>query len=222
MTKQELARTFDHTILKPETTLSDINRLCDEALTYEFAAVCVNPIWVPRCAKRVAGSSVRVATVSGFPLGANCTQCKVDEAKRGIDDGAHEIDMVISVGQLIAGETNAVRDDIAAVADAVHAASSGHSLKVILETAALTEAQIVAGCRCVAEAQADYVKTSTGLHPAGGATVEAVRLLHRSAAPIKVKAAGGIRDLATALAMIDAGAARLGCSASVGILQELG
>ena len=221
MTKQELAQTFDHTILKPEATPSDIDRLCDEALEFGFAAVCVNPIWVPQCAERVSGSDVRVATVAGFPLGANQTQCKVDEARRGIDDGAVEIDMVIPVGLLIAGDTAAVRNDIAAVADVVHATSPNHLLKVILETAVLTEAQIVAGCRCAAEAQADFVKTSTGLHPAGGATVEAVRLLHKTASPIKVKAAGGIRDLATARAMIDAGAARLGCSASVKIMKEL-
>ena len=221
MTKQELARTFDHTVLKPEATASDIDRLCNEAMEYGFAAVCVNPIWVPHCAKHVAGSIVRVATVSGFPLGANRTQCKVDEAKRGVDDGADEIDMVISVGQLISGDMAAVRDDIAAVADVVHAASPHHLLKVILETAVLTDEQIVAGCRCVAEAQADFVKTSTGLHSAGGATVEAVRLLYKSASPIKVKAAGGIRDLATALAMIDAGAARLGCSQGVSIMHEL-
>lgn len=221
MTKQELAQTFDHTILKPEATPSDIDRLCDEALEFGFVAVCVNPIWVPQCAERVSGSDVRVATVAGFPLGANQTQCKVDEARRGIDDGAVEIDMVIPVGLLIAGDTAAVRDDIAAVADAVHTASPDHLLKVILETAVLTEAQIVAGCRCAAEAQADFVKTSTGLHPAGGATVEAVRFLHKTASPIKVKAAGGIRDLATARAMIDAGATRLGCSASVKIMKEL-
>ena len=222
MTAQELAQTFDHTILKPEATSSDIDRLCDEALEFGFAAVCINPIWVVRCAERVAGSSVHVATVSGFPLGANRTQCKVDEARRGIDDGAVEIDMVIPVGQLIAGHTAAVRDDIAAVTEIVHAASPDHLLKVILETAILTEAQMIAGCRCVAEAQADFVKTSTGLHPAGGATVEAVRLLYETASPIKVKAAGGIRDLATARAMIDAGAARLGCSACVRIMREFG
>lgn len=220
-TRRELAKAFDHTLLKPEATPSDIDRLCDEALEFGFAAVCVNPIWVPRCSARVSGSGVHVATVSGFPLGANQTVLKVEEARRGIEDGATEIDMVICVGRLIAGDTAAVRDDIAAVAEAVHAASSEHLLKVILETAVLTEAQIIAGCRCAVEGQADFVKTSTGLHPAGGATVEAVRLLHKNAAPLKVKAAGGIRDLAAAQAMINAGATRLGCSASVQIMKEL-
>jgi deoxyribose-phosphate aldolase len=220
MTRRELATTIDHTILKPEATGAMIEQLCDEALDYRFAAVCVNPIWVATCAKRLAGSGVDVASVIGFPLGASETEIKVAETKRAIDDGAREIDMVVRLGDLIAGETSRCRDDMAAVADACHAASSEHLLKVILETAALTEEQIIAGCRCVAEAQADFVKTSTGFHPTGGATVESVQLLRRHTAPIKVKAAGGIRDLATAQAMLKAGADRLGCSSSVTIIQE--
>lgn len=219
---RQLAAMIDHTVLKPEATAAMIDRLCDEAGEYGFVAVCVNPVWVARCSKRLAGSGVRVASVVGFPLGANLTEIKVAETKRAIDDGAVEIDMVIRLGDLIAGETTQARDDIAAVADACHAASSDHHLKVILETAALTEAQTIAGCRCVAEGQADYVKTSTGFHSSGGATVASVRLLHKHTAPIKVKAAGGIRDLAAARAMIKAGASRLGCSSSVAIVKELG
>jgi len=221
MTRKELAATIDHTLLKPEATPAMIDRLCAEALEHGFIAVCVNPVWVARCRARLAGAPTLIASVAGFPLGASATAIKVDESRRAIDDGATEIDMVIRIGELIAGETAAVRDDIAAVAQAVHAASPQHVLKVILETAALTTEQIIAGCRCVAEAQADFVKTSTGFHPAGGATVEAVRLLHRHSAPIKVKAAGGIRDLTTAKAMLEAGASRLGCSAGVSILGEL-
>ena len=122
-----------------------------------------------RCAKRLTASPVRVASVAGFPLGASRSEIKVDEARRAIEDGAVEMDMVIRVGDLIDGNVSAVRDDIAAVAEAVHAASPQNVLKVILETAALTDQQIIAGCRCAAEAGADFVKTSTGFHPAGGA-----------------------------------------------------
>lgn len=218
---RQLAGMIDHTVLKPEATESMIDRLCEEAVEHGFVAVCVNPIWVAHCERRLDGHPVRIASVIGFPLGASSTEIKVAETQRAIDDGAIEIDMVIRLGDLIAGRTDRVRDDIAAVADTCHTASSDHHLKVILETAALTEPQIIAGCRCVAEAQADYVKTSTGFHPSGGATVDSVRLLHRFAAPIKVKAAGGIRDLKTALAMINAGAARLGCSSSVAIVNEI-
>lgn len=221
MTPQALASVIDHTLLKPEATPAMIDRLCDEAIEHAFHCVCVNPRWVSRCRRRLGSAPVVVAAVAGFPLGASRTDLKVEEARRAIADGAMEIDMVISVGELIAGRTAEVRDDIAAVADAVHAASPSYLLKVILETGALTEAQIIGGCRCVAEAQADFVKTSTGFHPSGGATVAAVRLLRKHAAPIKVKAAGGIRTPADALAMIDAGADRIGCSAGVQILAEL-
>ncbi|MBI4581493.1 MAG: deoxyribose-phosphate aldolase [Planctomycetes bacterium] len=221
MNAQEIASMIDHTILKPEAVPQAIDKLCDEAGRYGFIAVCVNPIWVKRCAERLRATKVRVASVIGFPLGASRTDVKVDETRRAIDDGAVEIDMVIRVGDLIADGTSVVRDDIAAVADAVHAASPEHELKVILETAALTREQLIAGCRCCAEALADFVKTSTGFHPAGGATVDAVRLLHRYASPLKVKAAGGIRTLAAAQAMIAAGATRIGTSSGPAIIDEL-
>ncbi len=185
-----------------------------------FNAVCVNPIWVKQCTHRLKGTKVRVASVIGFPFGANKTETKVDEARRVIEDGAVELDMVARIGDLIAGNTSVVRDDIAAVVDVVHGTSPDHELKVILETAALTPEQIIAGCRCCAEAQADFVKTSTGFHPAGGATSEAVRLLHRYATPLRVKASGGISTLARAQAMIKAGAYRLGTSSGPAILEE--
>lgn len=221
MTPESLARMIDHTMLKPEAVPVAIDTLCDEALSYGFAAVCVNPIWIKRCAERLAGTDMRVAGVIGFPLGANRTDTKVDEARRAIDDGAAEIDMVARIGSLMAGDTPAVRDDIAAVADAVHAASADYELKVILETAVLNRDQVVAACRCCAEAQADFVKTSTGFHPAGGATSEAVRLLHRYATPLKVKASGGIRTLEMARIMIEAGASRIGTSSGPAIIEEL-
>ncbi|MGQ9649360.1 MAG: deoxyribose-phosphate aldolase [Phycisphaerae bacterium] len=221
ISRQALAAMIDHTLLKPEATAADIDRLCDEAMRYQFAAVCVNPIWVPRCARKLVSSTVRVASVAGFPLGTSCPQVKAAEARHAIEDGAVEVDMVIHVGDLIDGNLSSVKDDIGAVAEAIHSGSRQNVLKVILETATLTKEQIIAGCRCAAEAGADFVKTSTGFHPAGGATVDAVRLLRAHAGSMKVKAAGGIRTLDAALAMIAAGADRLGCSASVAIMQQL-
>jgi deoxyribose-phosphate aldolase len=160
-------------------------------------------------------------SVAGFPLGASATATKVDEAQRALDDGAAEIDMVAPLGALIAGDRTRVREDIQAVADVVHKAARGGVLKVILETGALTGEQIILGCRCCAEGEADFVKTSTGFHPAGGATLEHVRLLYRCASPILVKAAGGIRTAARARAMLEAGAARLGTSSGVAIVEEV-
>ncbi len=220
MNPRELAYMIDHTLLKPEATAGMIDRLCAEAAEYRFAAVCVQPIWIRRCARLLQGTTVKVASVAGFPLGGHRTDIKVDEAVRALEDGAEEIDMVIRLGDLTAGETAVVTDDIAAVAEAVHRTLPHGILKVILETAALTEEQIIAGCKCAIDGRADFVKTSTGFHPAGGATLEVVRLLREHAAPLKVKAAGGIRDTATAIAMIDAGATRLGTSAGIKIISD--
>ncbi|MBU0716645.1 MAG: deoxyribose-phosphate aldolase [Planctomycetes bacterium] len=225
----ELARTIDHTLLKPEATREQIDMLCDEAQQYGFAAVCVNPVYVQRVATRLArdvdsaGLSTRpaVASVAGFPLGANVTGTKVEEARRAIGDGATEIDMVVSVGALIDGDEHAVCADIEAVADVVHRACRGAILKVILECGVLTAEQIVRGCRCCINGGADFVKTSTGLHPSGGATVEQVRLLKQHASGLRVKASGGIRTAAAARAMIEAGASRIGTSAGVSIIEEL-
>jgi len=219
VTRHELARTIDHTLLKPEATPAHVDVLCDEAREYGFFAVCVNPIYVRPAAERLRGSRTCVASVAGFPLGAQRSDVKADEARRAIDDGAAEVDMVIHVGALLAGDVGAVRDDIYAVSKAVHAGAQGRILKVILETGLLSADQIIAGCRCAAEGEADFVKTSTGFHASGGATIEAVRLMHKHAAPIKVKASGGIRDLRTALAMLEAGASRLGVSAGVAIVS---
>jgi deoxyribose-phosphate aldolase len=220
-TPAELARRIDHTLLKPEATAGQIDQLCDEAIRRGFYAVCVNPCWVARCVLRLLESDAVVATVAGFPLGATTANAKAYEALVAIEDGAREVDMVVNLGALLAGDRDAVVKDIAAVVDTVKRADGDALVKVILETAVLTDEQVVLGCRCVAEAQADFVKTSTGFHPAGGATTRHVELLRQSAAPLKVKAAGGIRDLDTALAMLDAGADRLGMSASVAVLQAL-
>lgn len=219
--RAELARRIDHTALKPETTREQIDRLCDECRRHGFFAACVNPVWVERCVERLAGSDTCVASVAGFPLGATQTEAKALEARRAVEQGAREVDMVVHVGDLIAGDGDAVTRDISAVVGAVKSASADALVKVILETRALTDEQIILGCRCVAEAQADFVKTSTGFHATGGATVEHVALLHKHCAPIKVKAAGGIRDLATAMAMLEAGADRLGMSASVSVIEAM-
>ncbi|MCH8879509.1 MAG: deoxyribose-phosphate aldolase [Planctomycetes bacterium] len=218
MTPQQLAAMIDHTLLRPEATCPQIDRLCAQALNHGFCAVCVNPVYVSQAARRLTGSPVVVASVAGFPLGANTTAAKIEDARQAIDAGAREIDMVLQLGALIAGEKNRVRDDIAAVAEVVRAASPDHVLKVILETAALSPELIALGCRCCAEAQVDFIKTSSGFHPAGGATEQAVRTLKKLATPIKIKAAGGIGDLKTALSMIEAGADRLGMSASVDVI----
>ncbi|MCH7872432.1 MAG: deoxyribose-phosphate aldolase [Planctomycetes bacterium] len=159
--------------------------------------------------------------MAGFPLGANAPSTKATEARRAIDDGATEIDMVVNLGALVGGDPATVRRDIEAVAHAVHGGAPGRLLKVILETGALTEEQAILGCRCAAEGEADFVKTSTGFHPAGGATVERVRLLKRYASPLGVKASGGIRTASHMKAMIEAGASRIGTSSGVAIVREL-
>lgn len=227
MTAARMATYLEHTLLKPEATPAQIDALCDQAVEYGLLGVCVQPIFVPRVAARLAsvppGAGGRrpplIVSVAGFPLGGSRTDTKADEARRAIDDGAQEIDMVVALGPLIAGECDVVREDIFAVAKAVH--RGGGLLKVILETAVLPVERIILGCRLCAEAEADFVKTSTGLHPAGGARVEHVRLLHRHAAPIRVKAAGGIRTAEAALAMIEAGASRIGTSSGVEIVTAL-
>jgi deoxyribose-phosphate aldolase len=220
-TRRELARLIDHTLLKAEATQAQIDRLCDECLEYCFFAACVNPVWVAHCAARLAGSDTVVVSVAGFPLGATTPAIKAYEALTAIEHGAREVDMVVNLGALIAGDRLTVTRDIAGVVETVKRADPQGLVKVILETRALTDEQILLGCRCAAEAQADFVKTSTGFHPAGGATVEHVALLRKHAGPLRVKTAGGIRDLPTAWAMLEAGADRLGMSASVAMLQAM-
>lgn len=217
----ELARLIDHCLLTPEATPDQIDRLCDEAVEHRICSVFVNPVFVERAARRVEGSGTMVGSVAGFPLGAGSPATILDQARRVLEAGASEVDMVAWIGGLVAGEMGCVVDTIRAVAGVVHGGGTGRVLKVILETGALTDEQIALGCRCCREGEADFVKTSTGFHPTGGATVEHVRLLRRHGSPMKVKASGGIRDLDTALAMIDAGAERLGTSSTVSILREL-
>jgi deoxyribose-phosphate aldolase len=216
MDRPTLAAMIDHTLLKPEATTADVIALCEEATDLGVAAVCVSPSHLP--IHEGLGVGIDIATVIGFPSGAHQPAVKAHEAEVAADAGATELDMVVNLGLVKAGQWFAVGDDIAAV----RAASSDTLLKVILETAALTDDEIVEACRVAEGAGADYVKTSTGFHPTGGASMAAVRLMADTVGGrLGIKASGGIRDAATALAMVEAGATRLGCSASRAILQDL-
>lgn len=212
-----LNKYVDHTVLKANATRAQVEKLCDEAAEHEFASVCVNSCWVPLCAERLAGTGVNVCTVIGFPLGAMSTAGKVAEAGAAVADGADELDMVINVGWLVAGEDDLVRDDIAAVV----AAAEGRCVKVIIETCLLTDEQKVRACELSVEAGATFVKTSTGFST-GGATVHDVALMAKTVAGrCKVKASGGIHTAAEAQAMIDAGADRIGTSSGIAIVSGL-
>lgn len=212
-----MAPYLDHTLLKPDATPADVERLCEEALAYGFCAVCVNPALLPVAAALLRGSKVKPVTVIGFPLGANATSTKTFEAAEAVAAGALEVDMVIAVWALKAGLLDRVRADIAAV---VAAAGPRCVVKTILETCLLSQDEKATACRLAVEAGAGFVKTSTGL-AGGGATVADVRLLRAAVGPsLGVKASGGIRTLTDALALMDAGANRLGASSSVRIVTE--
>lgn len=219
LTQSQLAKYMDHTLLKADATLDGIDRVVAEATQFGCASVCVNPFWVPYVARLLDGSGVATCTVVGFPLGASSTASKVFETTDAIANGADEIDMVINIGELKAGHAELVREDIRAVAEATHA--GGKLLKVIIECCLLTDDEKRLACLLCAEAGADFVKTSTGFST-GGATVADVALMRECVGPdFGVKAAGGIRTLADAYAMIEAGASRLGVSAAASILAEL-
>lgn len=212
----DLAGFIDHTLLKPDATASEIDRMCDEALAHGFASVCVNPTWAKRVADAVRGSDVRTCVVVGFPLGASMPEIKAMEARRAIRSGADEIDMVINVGALKSGDHDLVERDIIGVADACR--ESGVVCKVILETVLLTDEEKVVASRIARAAKADYVKTSTGFGP-GGATVYDVALMREAVGPeMGVKASGGIRSAEDVKQMMAAGATRIGASAGVSIV----
>ncbi len=209
----DLAGAIDHTLLKPDATGEQIDKLCTEAKEYAFAAVCVNPVWVKRASSLLRGSGVRVASVVGFPLGASAPEIKAMETRRALRDGAREIDMVINIGALKGGDHALVERDIAGVSDACR--EVGALNKVIIEAALLTDEEKVIACQLARAARAHYVKTSTGFGP-GGATVFDVALMRETVGPkIGVKAAGGIKNAADAQAMIEVGATRIGASAGV-------
>ena len=213
---KNLARYIDHTLLKPEASLKDIERLCAEARSYNFYAVCVNGSWVTQARHFLDGSDVKVATVVGFPLGATDSDTKRFETEAAIDNGAQEIDVVINIGRLKDGDDEYVLRELR---DVVEAAAE-RPVKVIIETCLLTNAEKIRACRIVLDGGAQFVKTSTGFST-GGATVADVKLLREIVGEtFGVKAAGGIRDTQTALAMIEAGATRLGTSSGVVIVRS--
>lgn len=214
-----LASCIDHTLLKPEASKRDIGKLCREAGEYKFAAVCVNPVHVKTARvelDKLACSEVKVCGVVGFPLGASAASVKAFEAETAVADGAAEVDMVINIGALKEGDQALVLADIGAVVKAAR----GRVVKVILETGLLTEEEKVLGCSLAQEAGAHFVKTSTGFGP-GGATVFDVRLMKETVGPkMEVKASGGVRTLGEAMAMLKAGATRIGASSGVAIMEE--
>lgn len=214
-----LAGVIDHTLLKPEATPAQVETLCQEACRHRFVAVCVNPRYVPLCVRALEGSGVLVCAVVGFPLGATTSAAKAEEARQAVASGAGEVDMVLAIGDLKAGDERTVQRDIVQVVRTCHA--GGARCKVIIETALLTDAEKVRACRIAAAAGADFVKTSTGFAK-GGATVYDVLLMRYTVGEeVGVKAAGGIRTLADALKMLVAGANRIGASAGVQLVGEM-
>lgn len=215
LTKSQFAALIDHTNLKPVATSSDIERLCRDAAEAGFASVCINPVHVPLAAGLLQNTGVKICTVVGFPLGASAHDAKAAEAAFAVKQGAQEIDMVIDIGAVKEGRFADVEQDIAGVVTV----SAPAAVKVILETCYLTENEIIQACTAAVNAGAAFVKTSTGFG-SGGATVDAVALMRRTVgSSVGVKAAGGIKTLETAMALIDAGANRLGCSAGMELLQ---
>ena len=214
----ELARMIDHTLLKPEATPSEVESVCAEAVEYKFASACVNPSFVVLVKEKLKGSSVKVCTVIGFPLGATTTASKVRETGEAISNGAQEVDMVVNIGRLKAGDVRYVEEDIRAVVDLAHSRSA--IAKVIIETCLLTEEEKERVCLIAKKVGADFVKTSTGFSK-GGATASDVSLMRRVVGPsMGVKASGGIRTYADALLMIEHGATRIGASSGVRIIRD--
>lgn len=208
--------TIDHTLLKQDATTTQFAQLCADARRFEFATVCVHPIWVSYCAEHLKGSPVKVCTVVGFPLGTNATAAKAYETELALKEGAEEIDMVLNIGALKDGKLDVVRHDI----EAVVKAAKGHIVKVIIETCLLTREEKIAACEAVVAAGAHFVKTSTGFST-GGATVEDVKLMKSVVGNrCKVKAAGGVRSYADLMAMLEAGADRIGTSAGVALMTQ--
>ena len=216
-TKKNVAAMIDHTLLKPQADPSQIRRLCEEAAAWGFASVCVNPCYVNLCAGLLSGSPVQVCTVIGFPLGAASTAVKAFETEDAVRNGADEIDMVVNIGMIKAGDWDYVENDIRRVVEA----AGGRVVKVIIETCLLTDGEKFLACQAAKAAGADFVKTSTGFST-GGAVPQDVALMRRTVGPdMGVKAAGGIHCAAEAIACLEAGANRLGVSAGITVISEL-
>ena len=216
MEKSQIAKLIDHTLLKPDATREQIVRLAEEAKKYDFASVCVNPVWVPQVCEILKETDVKVCTVIGFPLGATTPETKAFETRNAIENGATEVDMVINIGLLKSGRYEEVEEDIRAVTKA----AEGKALtKVIIETCLLTDEEKVRACEIAARAGADFVKTSTGFST-GGATAEDVALMRKTVGDdLGVKASGGVRSLEDLMKMVDAGANRIGTSSGVKIME---
>jgi deoxyribose-phosphate aldolase len=213
-----IASKIDHTLLRADTSKDEIIKLCDEAKEYGFAAVCVPPYWVRECKNQLRDSKVKIATVVGFPMGYSATPAKVEECRRAIDEGATEIDMVLNIIALKAGDYNYLKNELTSAGTIVQL--RGGKLKVILETGLLTKEEIIKACELCSKLSVDYVKTSTG-YTDKGATVEDVKLLRANLPKsIKIKASGGIKNKAFVLELIEAGADRIGTSSGVKIISE--
>lgn len=219
LTAEALAKTIDHTLLKPEATPEQVRQLCSEAKQFGFASVCVNPVYVELAVRELRGTDVKVCTVIGFPLGAATSNVKAYEAGEAVRAGALEVDMVLNVGALKAKNPELVQEDIAVVVNAARKANPEALVKVILETCLLSEEEKVTACRLARAAGADFIKTSTGFSTAG-ATPEDIRLMRNTVGQaMKIKASGGIRDWTTARTLLETGADRLGASAGLAIIN---
>lgn len=218
---RQIIRSIDHTLLKPETTEDHVRQLCSEAIEFGFASVCVNPRWVEFASRQLEDHDVKVCSVAGFPLGAELTKVKSIQAKYAIMAGADEIDFVADIPSILENNHRYVNTEFATMVSVCHSVRPSVTLKVIIESALLNEEQIKFACYTAANCKVDFVKTSTGLHPAGGAKYEDVMLMKESAGNCKVKAAGGIRTPQQAIEMIEAGAERIGTSSGAAIAREL-
>lgn len=216
MESENIAKTIDHTLLRPDASIQQIQQLCQEAILHNFYSVCVNPAYVATCSEILEGSDVKICTVVGFPLGANTIAIKAQEAHRAITDGAHEIDMVINIGALKSQKHLLVEEDIRYVVEA----AESRIVKVIIETSLLTTEEKILACQIATKAGANFVKTSTGFS-GGGATVDDVILMKNSIdSHMQVKASGGIKNLEQARALLEAGATRLGTSSGIAIINN--
>lgn len=214
-----VAALIDHTLLAPKAVSSEIERLCSEALQFQFASVCINPYWVKRAAALLTASEVKVCTVIGFPLGANSSAVKAFEAESALADGARELDMVLNIGALLSGESSMVGDEIARLAKLAHAESA--LLKVILETCLLDNRQKVEACKLAVDAGADFVKTSTGFSVSGATAADVALMRQTVGGRAGVKASGGVRTLEALREMVQAGATRIGTSSGVKIIGQV-
>ncbi len=213
----ELSKYIDHTLLKADATVEQVQTLCQEAIDYNFMSVCINPVYIPVAKKALGDSDVKICTVIGFPLGANTTSVKIYEAKQAVEAGATEVDMVINIGAAKAGDWTTVENDIHAVVDSMPA---NVIVKVIIETSLLTDEEKTLASQAAQRAGTDFVKTSTGFST-GGATLDDVRLMRQAVGPdLGVKASGGVSNYAEAIAMIEAGATRIGASKGIAIVTQ--